>query len=143
MDLGPLPPFEEVVLEETAQHKIWIDTLGAKRIDHKVLPTPGFVTRSWLEFPVKNREDWLEMRPRYQPDTPGRIPEDREERVARYRNRDFVLGLTIQSMFWRVRDWVGFEGLCMMFHDNPALVHEMMDHVADFTIEVLDEPLRQ
>jgi len=143
VDLGPLPRFEEVVLEETNRHKIWIDYLGAKRIDHKVLPTPGFVTRSWLEFPVKNREDWLEMRPRYQAETAGRTPEDWGQRVERYRNRDFVLGLTIQSMFWRVRDWVGFEGLCMMFHEDPTLVHEMMDHVVDLTIAVLDEPLRE
>jgi len=46
-------------------------------------------------------------------------------------------------MFWRVRDWVGFEGLCMMFHDNPGLVHEMMDHVVELTMAVLDEPLRR
>ncbi len=143
IDLGPVPPFEEVVLEETERYKVWIDYLGAKRIDHKVLPTPGFVTRKWLEFPVKDRDDWLEMRERYQPDSPGRIPQDWAERVARYGNRNCVLGLTIQSMFWRVRDWVGFEGLCMMFHDSPGLVHEMMDHVVDLTIAVLDEPLRQ
>jgi len=33
--------------------------------------------------------------------------------------------------------------LCTMFHDGPALVHEMMDHVVDLTIAVLDDPLRQ
>ena len=143
VNLGPLPAFEEVVLEETARYKVWIDNLGAKRIDHKVLPTPGFVTRKWLEFPVKNRQDWVEMRRRYDPETPGRLPENWSERVERWRSRDFVLGLTIQSMFWRVRDWVGFEGLCTMLHDDPTLVHEMMEHVVELTVAVLDEPLRQ
>jgi uroporphyrinogen decarboxylase len=36
---------------------------------------------------------------------------------------------------------VGFEGLCMMCCDNPSLVHEMMQHVADFTVAALDRAL--
>jgi len=141
LNLGPLPAFEPVVIEETKRHKVWIDELGAKRIDHKHLPTPGFVTRKWLEFPVKNRADFREMVKRYDPATPERLPEDRESRKAGYRNRHFVLSATIPSMFWRVRDWVGFEGLCTMLHDDPALVHEMMEYVADFNIEVLRRAL--
>ena len=138
INLGPVPPFEEVVLEETKYHKIWIDNLGAKRIDHKVLPTPGFVTRKWLEFPVKNRQDFLEMTKRYDPSTPARYRADWAERVPQWQTRDYTLGHTIFSMFWRVRDWVGFEGLCTMCYDQPKLVHEMMDYVVDFTIEALD-----
>ena len=141
LNLGPLPAFEPVVIEETKRHKIWIDELGAKRIDHKYLPTPGFVTRKWLEFPVKNRADFREMLRRYDPATPERLPADWEERKAKYRGRFFILSATIPSMFWRVRDWVGFENLCVMFHDDPALVHEMMEYVADFNIEVLRRAL--
>ncbi len=143
VNLGPLPAFEPVVIEETARHKIWIDELGAKRIDHKVLPTPGFVTRSWLEFPVKNRQDWAEMRKRYSPDTPGRYAEDWRERLPRWKNRDFVLALTVPSLFWRVRDWVGFEGLCRLLYDDSFLVHDMMEHVADFTIAAMEEMLSE
>ena len=137
LNMMPLPAFEPVVLEETKRHKIWIDELGAKRIDHKYLPTPGFVTRKWLEFPVKNRAGFREMVKRYDPATPERLPKDWEERRATYQGRSFILSATIPSMFWRVRDWVGFEGLCMMLHDDPMLVHEMMHYVADFNIEVL------
>jgi uroporphyrinogen decarboxylase len=141
INLDPIPPFEEVVIEETEHYKIWIDRLGAKRIDHKRPPTPGFVTRKWLEFPVKNRKDFQRMKERFDPHSPGRIPADWDKRKERYRNRDFVLGMTIRSMFWRTRDWVGFEGLCTMFYDDPMLVHEMMEFVADFTIETLDKVL--
>ncbi len=143
INLGPVPAFEHVVLEETERHKIWIDELGAKRIDHKVLPTPGFVTRKWLEFPVKKRADFLEMTKRYDPSAPERYPGDWEARKARYGNRDFVLSCTLQSMFWRVRDWVGFEGLCSMVYDQPRLVHEMMQYVADFTVRALERALSE
>ncbi|HIE50901.1 MAG TPA: hypothetical protein EYP85_04005, partial [Armatimonadetes bacterium] len=143
INLGPVPPFEEIVLEETERHKIWIDYLGAKRLDFKQDPTPGFVTRTWLEFPVKNQADFREMIKRYDPHSPERYPADWEERLPGWRNRPFVLGLTIQSMFWRVRDWVGFEGLCRLFYDDPRLVHEMMEYVADFTIATLERALRE
>lgn len=142
VNLGPVPAFEEVVLEETADHKIWIDNLGAKRIDHKVLPTPGFQTRKWLEFPVKNREDFERIKERLNPHSPERYPADWDRRVEIFRNRDFVAQYAFPSMFWRVRDWVGFEGLCMMFIDDPNLVHEMMEFNADFTIAALDRALR-
>jgi len=77
------------------------------------------VERRWLEFPVKNRKDFREMTRRYDPRSQGRISENWEELKARYRNRDFVLGFSIPSLFWRVRDWVGFEGLCIMFYEDP------------------------
>ena len=50
VDLLPLPRFEQMTLEEDEDKKIWIDELGAKRIDHKNPATPGFITRTWLEF---------------------------------------------------------------------------------------------
>jgi len=141
LSFKPLPAFEEIVLEETPRHKIWIDELGAKRLDHKDPATPGFVTRAYLDFPVKNRADFEVMKERYQPDTPGRRPANWRSQVAAWNQRDYVLGLPIQSMFWRTRDWVGFEGLCRMLYDDPTLVQDMMEYVADFTIAAAEEIL--
>ena len=142
LNFGPHPQFEQRVIEEGPRHKIWIDELGAKRIDHKKLPTPGFVTRTWLEFPVKNSADFRYMvAERYDPTSPERYPKDWPERAQRYRNRDFVLGFSFPSMFWRARDWVGFEGLCMMCVENPSLVHEMMEFVTDFAMTVMERAL--
>ncbi|HIE44553.1 MAG TPA: hypothetical protein EYP78_07165 [Candidatus Omnitrophica bacterium] len=137
IDLGPLPRFKQVTLEEDGDKKIWIDELGAKRIDHKNPATPGFVTRSWLEFPVKDRADFEQMKKRYQPNTPGRFPDDWSDYVARNKERDYVLSLTVYGPFWRVRDWVGFENLCMLCATDPVFVREMMEYVIDFTIETL------
>jgi hypothetical protein len=143
INLGPVPAFEERILEEDGTHIIWIDSTGARRIDHKHLPTPGFQTRKWLEFPVKNRADWAEMKKRFDPTSPERYPKDWAARVMRFKNRDFIVNKAFPSMFWAVRDWVGFEGLCMMVLDDPMFVHEMMEYVADFTIATLDQALRQ
>ena len=141
VDLLPRPRFEQVVLKEDNDKKIWIDELGAKRLDHKNPATPGFVTRSWLEFPVKNHEDFEEMKKRYQPDSPGRFPDDWDKFVGDKQARDYVLQLTVYGPFWRARDWVGFENLCILCATDPVFVRDMMEFVIDFTMEALKDKI--
>lgn len=143
IDLLPLPRFEQVVLEEYEDKKIWIDELGAKRIDHKNPATPGFVTRSWLGFPVKNRPDFKEMQKRFQANTPGRFPPNWQTYISERKDRHYVLTFTVYGPFWRVRDWVGFENLCLMCTVEPVFVREMMDFVIDFTIETLRDKISE
>ncbi len=35
-------------------------------------------------------------------------------------------------------DWLGFENLSMMFYDDPKLVHEMMEHITIFIMEIME-----
>lgn len=142
LNLQALPAFEPTVIEEDGIHKVWIDEMGVKRVDHKTLPTPGFVTRTYLDFPVKNRSDFNEMTKRFNPNDPGRLPPDWAERKQRLCGaRDFVLGLIFPSVFWKVRDWVGFHRICELVYDDPILLQDMMHFVADFTIEATKETL--
>ena len=140
MDLHPLPRFTERIIEEHGDKKICIDELGAKCIVHKNPATPGFVTRSWLEFPVKTRADFAELKKRLLPNTPGRFPADWDRSVADAGQRDYVLYAGITGPWHRVRSsWVGFENLCMLVMDDPAFVHEMMEFNTDFTIETIKD----
>jgi hypothetical protein len=138
IDLGMMPPFEETIIERTADYKIWRDSLGAVRKDFAEDRTPGFVTRSWLEFPVKDREDLKRMAARYRADDPGRYPPLWIER-ARCLTRSLVpVHLSVPFLFWTARDWMGFEGLCMAFYDSPALLEEMFAFITDFSIAVIE-----
>lgn len=160
------PSFEEKILEIVGNHKIWIDSLGAKRIDFLEDVTPGFVTRTWLDFPVKNRTDFLEMKKRYiaaEPIRYGNHPEriwsyhrngsekpfdeydvnDWDAMVIRCKESVQPVQLNIPFLFWTIRDWVGFENLCMMFYDNPSLIHEMFEFWTDFVIETLKDRMSQ
>ncbi|NPV07462.1 MAG: hypothetical protein HPY83_05780 [Anaerolineae bacterium] len=141
IDMLPLPRFDEVTLEVRGDKRVWIDELGTTRLDQKNPLTPGFVTRTWLDFPVKTRADFREMTKRYLPEAPGRFGDDWPGFVAANRPpRSHVLRATVYGPFWRVRDWVGFEGLCTMFLDDPAFVEEMFEFVADFTIATFQQP---
>jgi len=137
INMGMHPAFEPETLEEDERYIIWRDELGAVRKDFKVTENVGFITRSWLSFAVSDKSTFEEMKARYNPTTPGRMPEDFDERAKTINTGTVATHLSIPFLFWAVRDWVGFENLCMMFYDEPKLVHEMFDFVTDFAIETL------
>ncbi len=163
-DCGPLPRFEERVLHEDGNIRIWMDHWGVKRMDAIRQPTEGFATRKYLEFPVKSRADFERMKPRFNPHTPERttpIPGENErltlnpdgyrvyqdtvswrDRVQECNNSKHPVSVTIPGLWWTARDWAGFEGLCMMCVEQPDLVHEMMEYWTWFIMELYDEPLR-
>ncbi|MFQ6048864.1 MAG: uroporphyrinogen decarboxylase family protein, partial [Phycisphaerae bacterium] len=131
---GPLPRFEVKILHQDDRYKIWIDELGALRKDFVHDREPGFVTRTWLKFPVQSRRDFLQIKHRFDPDHPDRLPPDFARWAQQARNRTCPLRLTLHSMFWELRDWMGFHGLCTAFYDAPDLVHQMMQFQTDFNI---------
>jgi len=126
-------------------------------------PTEGFATRRYLEFPVKTPADFEAMKQRFDPHTPERTrPVDEVSGTLNpdgYRHhtaggshwRDNVeacnaaevpVSLAVPGLYWTARDWCGFEGLSLMVHDQPGLVHEMFEYWTWFLMELLDEPLR-
>lgn len=157
---GPLPPFEERVLSEEGNLRIWIDHWGVKRMDAIHQPTEGFATRKYLEFPVRDKATWEEMKTHFDPHTPERTEPSQgtvtlnpdgyrhnlggqswRELVERCNSSQVPVGFTVPCLYWTARDWCGFEGLSMLFYDQPALVHDMFEFWTWFLIELLDEPL--
>jgi len=147
---GPWPLFEERTIEVRGNLRIWVDEWGVKRLDAVEQPTPGFVTRKYLEFPVKTPADFEEMKKRFDPHSPERVRSDPESaepdwkaRVDSCNQSEVPVGVTIAALYWTSRDWAGFEGLSMMAVEQPNLVHEMMEYRTWFIMELLKEPLSQ
>ena len=138
------PPFEMRVIEESEKGRIWRDETGVLIHDAGAgLTTPGFRTRSFLSHPVKNRADWIRIRDEhFDPHAPGRYPDDWSDWVETLRERELPLQVTIPGLYWKTREWVGFENLSLLFYDDPAFVHDMMEYVTDSTITLLDRALR-
>jgi uroporphyrinogen decarboxylase len=154
LDTGWIPAFEEKTLSTDGNKRIWIDSTGVKRLDAVKQPTEGFATRQYLEFPVKCKADFEEMKKRFDPHDPKRTANlDKDgkpvpgsswrDSIAACNNSVHPLIFAIPCMYWRARDWCGFEGLSLMVYDQPALVHEMFEFWTWFLIELLDEPLSQ
>jgi len=140
-----IPTFEEKVLEHRNDHYIVQDWMGAiteisDEYDCSYIRSPkDFVTRKWHRFPVQSRQDWEEkIKWRYDPYDPGRYPDDLEKRCRALRGRDYVLRVDINGPFWQLREWCGFENLCMLMIDEPDFVQEMIDFWAEFVLQTLE-----
>ncbi len=147
-DLRMRPWFEEKVLAHDGGHYIVQDWMGAvveisDRYDFSYLRSArDFVTRKWHRFPVQTRDDWARMKERYDPHDPGRQPEGLEAKAHALHNRDTVAALTLNGPFWQMREWCGFEGLCMLMVDDPDLVDEMAGYWTEFISIALAPVLR-
>lgn len=138
-----IPEFEEKVIEEREDSLVVQDWKGniceiSNKFDVTYLRSAkDFCTRSWIKCPVENWDDWESMKTRYNPDEPGRVPDNIEELGRQLADREHVIGLHFSGPFWQLREWLGFEGLCMMFLDDPELVRDMVKFWADYVCALL------
>lgn len=135
-----IPSFEEKIIEERELSRVVQDWKGnICEIANNFTPdylrhAIDFVTRRWIKCPVETRADWEDMKRRYDSYASERLPENPEALGQSLQNRNGFLELHFSGPFWQVREWVGFETLCTLFYDDPALVGDMIafwsDHVA-------------
>ncbi len=135
------PQFEKIVVEEKDGHVTYYDEEGALRTDGIDAQGSGFVTRKWLKFPVKNCNDFIKMKERYNPDDMGRRGSDFDKAVRRTHTSAYPYMLTIQGFYWTMRQWFGFEKLSMAFYDMPDLIDEMLDFILDFNVRLIRKHL--
>jgi hypothetical protein len=143
-DFRLIPQFQEKVLEKRDGHLVVQDWKGnvceiSDEFDVSYLrEAKDFVTRAWLKCPVESPRDWEAMKRRYDLDAPGRFPDDFAQRCRQARRRDGYMQVVFPGPFWQMREWCGFEGLCMMTIEQPQLVEEMSQFWQDFVAGMLE-----
>ena len=132
----PIPPFDVHVLAEDDETRVVRDELGvtkrvSKRHEHSTMP-------QWLDFPIKSRGDFREFQTRLDPHSPSRRPAHWSRLKEDWASRDYPLGIGPGSFFGHtLQRWVGTENLCMLLYDDPAFVHDMLDCLEWFFLELL------
>lgn len=143
------PEFEPVILEHKDGHYVIRDWMGAiteisDKYDESYLRSAkDFVTRKWHKFPVETREDWDEMKSRFNPDSPNRIGKDAVSKYLQFKEEGYISTFLFNGVFWQLREWCGFENLCIFMADEPDFVHEMAQFWSDFMSKLLDNVLPQ
>jgi len=138
-----IPEFEEKLIEEREETIVVQDWKGniceiSNKFDVTYLRSAiDFVTRKWIKCPVESWEDWEQMKLRYDPDDPSRVPADMPELGRQLASRDWPVRVHVHGPFWQLREWLGFEGLCMMFLDDPDLVRDMISFWTDYVSKLL------
>jgi hypothetical protein len=147
---GMMPWFEEIVYEETDRYVVYRHANGIVTKALKEGSSRGMRSSmdTYLEFPVKDTADFRELKNRYNPCLDARYPAQWQKLfLPRWKQREHVLILgrncSTLGFYWRAREWMGTEALSYAWYDQPALMHEMMEFVADFTMAVSKPVLEQ
>jgi uroporphyrinogen decarboxylase len=61
---------------------------------------------------------------------------------ARVEHSDLPLGISAGSLFGYIRDWMGFEKVCYAIMDDPGLIQDIMEHLTEFSLALIDRPTR-
>ena len=139
IDFGPIPRFIRKTLEENERYRIEVDEAG---IVKKTLLTDVSIP-GWIEFPIKNKEDFEEIKKRYRPHDVVRYPKNwGNELFSNLKNTDAILAVTIPGFFGQPRSFLGLERLLKFMYIEKGFVHKILDFWEDFVIETLSEPLR-
>ncbi len=139
VNLGPCPPFEREILQEDDEYVTFVDRWGIKRRDYK----GGMSMSQFLEFPVRDREDWEMYRDeRLDPNHPARFEGDWKEKCAEWMQKDWPIQLGYfpdVTIYGGVRWLLGDEECLLAFYTMPDLVHEIMNHLTDVYLTVFEK----
>ncbi len=139
-----IPQFEEKVIERREGSLVvqdWkgniceiSDQYGVEYLRNAI----DFVTRRWIKCPVESWKDWEEMKRRYDGETVERLPADAAALKATLAERTWPVTFHFSGPFWQLREWLGFEQLCMLFYDDPKLAQDMLDFWTEYVARLLE-----
>jgi hypothetical protein len=138
------PPLDRKVLSQNDEYCIIRDEEGntVKLFNDDPMQSMP----QWIEYPMKNRDDWENIiKPRLDPKIAGRYPQGEEwdKYVDGVQNRDYALGIWTGSFYGWPRSFMGVERVSTMLYDDPDLIHEICEHIADFVIELISPILEK
>ena len=96
----------------------------------------------YLDWLVKDRATWNELKKRLDPNTPERWPSDWNAYVQEMNSKTEPLTLEVGSFYGYLREWVGSERILYMFYDDPKLIEDMMEQMLYLEIAVIKRTLK-
>lgn len=138
---GPLPPFEEITLEETDAYRDVQNYLGQKERWLKSTTSMPF----FFEHPIKCRSDWESYKQRFNQDSPGRYPPDWDKLVRERQTTAAgeIRGVAVWGFYGFLREMMGAEALSLMYYDDPGLISDMNEFWAHYSVGRLERAMRE
>jgi uroporphyrinogen decarboxylase len=125
-NLGLLPAFDEEVIEETEEYRIFRGGDGVVCKDWKGKSCiPHFI-----DFTLKSAADWPAYKERLQPH-PDRIPKDLPRLAADLEACGLPLCVNTASLMGWIRNWMGVENMSYLMFDDRDVYADMVDTISD------------
>lgn len=122
-----------VVLEDTPDYKITLDSRG-----RRMKLCKGFATIPLpLDYPVRTMDDWLALKPHYE-FSESRFGYGWEQAARDHAAAGRVVTVSIPGGFDEPRQLMGEERVCLAFHDQPELIHDMLATIGETAFRVLE-----
>jgi len=90
------------------------------------------------QWPVRNMDDWLKLKPYYQY-SPARLAPDWLAKARQQQAAGCAIVATIPGGFDEPRQLMGEENLCIAYYEQPELIHDMLQTMAETAVRVLDK----
>ncbi len=126
--------FEEVVFEEDAESKVYLDVNGVTRRDLKI--GSGW-TPQWLDYTIKDRRSWEAHRDRLVYDD-DRIPDRTVEACRAARDAGKYVMYSGHICFHPIWHWVGQETELIWMIEEPDLIQDMFDGFVQLVIDIYE-----
>jgi uroporphyrinogen-III decarboxylase len=144
----PCPPDRRI--KENERYITFIDGMGRTRLALKEGTVKGMRASmdTYVDFPIKTRNDFLLLKEKYINNAEDRIPRDWGSMVVRLaasaRPSTFLDRYFASFGYYSMlRNWMGTEGLSYMFYDDPGLVHDCLNFLTEFITSWMEAPLRE
>jgi hypothetical protein len=136
-----IPPFTgEPELLEEKEHSLVLrmpDGTVLEQIKDGIRTIPHY-----LKFPIRNRDDWAHWKERFDPEHPDRFRTDWRAWGREHLRSDRPVGIWIGSYFGKPRDWIGFENIALMVHDDRELVEDIVSTITQVYYRQTEEALK-
>jgi uroporphyrinogen decarboxylase len=135
------PAFQAQVLHDDGEVFDYIDVDGVQR---RFLMSEGTIPMA-MNWPVTDKKTWEKLKDERLnlKNLRSRFPVDGEERVRTYQRRDYPLarGGYSYGFFGTLAHLIGYENLFFWYHDEPKLIHDILNTITEIWLAVFAEVL--
>jgi len=135
-EMGPLPHFEQKVIEENADFVVSVDWRGITMRNRR----DGHSMPEFIGHPIKTEDDWKRYKAeRLQPRLDERLPQlDKFLQDIRSFDAPIEAGYFPWGVFGTARDLLGAEEILMGFYTMPDIIRDIMQTCMDLWLAIYE-----
>ncbi len=122
------------MIEESERYRVYKDSNGATRKD---LRTPGGWTPQWLDFSIKDSDDWYRMK-EHALYNPSRLSNRLNGSYSSLRDKQKFISYSVHGCFHATWNKIGMETLLMWMLDEPDLIQDLFAAHTQLAMDLYD-----